>query len=400
MQNPDTFGNSGHTSRLRDRVIYWLTILLCITSLLVAGALGAMVRTGGTGKYFAFGVIEDFGSIVVNGVHYDDTQANIIIDGNPGQPRAALKLGMVVEIEGDRSADGATGRADVVRVNRTLFGQVERLDTSSGGLGVLSQTVSTNPQTRYEGMAGLATVAIGDWVAIHGLSDPAKNTLVATLVERLPAPATGQSEIRGIAGHEHDGRFRIGGLGVSAPGVAVDNGGYVAVKGVLDPASGVLVATSVVVTAEVDVEEEAETEVEGYADDVRSHTDFTVAGVVVDANRASFSGGTDKDLKQGVRLVVEGVMRNGVLVAEEIEFKGLSQKTATRSSAKVEVEGFVSLFASADEFVVNGRRVDAGAARISNKSRLALVPGIKVHVKGRAGIGGSIAATSVIFAKP
>ena len=50
MQNPDTFGNSGHTSRLRDRVIYWLTILLCIASLLVAGALGAVVRTGGTGN--------------------------------------------------------------------------------------------------------------------------------------------------------------------------------------------------------------------------------------------------------------------------------------------------------------------------------------------------------------
>ncbi len=400
MQNPDTFGNSGHTSRLRDRVIYWLTILLCIASLLVAGALGAMVRTGGTGKYFAFGVIEDFGSIVVNGVHYDDTQANIVIDGQPGQSRTALKLGMVVEIEGDRSADGTTGRADVVRVNRTLFGRVETLDAANGGLGVLSQAVSTNPQTRYEGTAGLARIAIGDWVAIHGLSDPAKNTLVATLVEQLPAPATGESEIRGVAGNEHDGQFRIGALAIRARGVSVDNGDFVAVKGVLDPAGRILAATSLVVTAEVDVQEEAETEVEGYADDVRSHTDFTVAGVVVDANRASFSGGTGKDLKQGVRLVVEGVMRNGVLVAEEIEFKGLAQQNAPKTSARVEVEGFVSLFTSADEFVVNGRRVDARAARISNKSRLALLPGIKVHVKGRAGIGGSIAATSVVFAKP
>lgn len=235
MQNTNNFNTSQHACRTRERLVIWLTALLSVATLFVAGALGAAVRTGGTGQHYAFGEIEDFGSIVVHGVHYDESRANIIVDGVPNQSRAALKLGMVVEIEGDFNYTLGTGTAAIVRTNRAILGQVQSINSANGEMQVLSQRVAADVSTRFDGIANLSQIAAGDWVAIHGLNDPARNLFAATLIEAIAPPMSALSEIRGVVRNTRDDRFRIGVLDVISKTARVENGDFVAVKGYSTP---------------------------------------------------------------------------------------------------------------------------------------------------------------------
>ena len=402
MQNPDTFGKPHHSSRSRDRLVLWLTVFLTVASLIVAGALGAAVRTGGTGQDVTFGVIEDFGSIVVNGVHYDETQANIIVNGVPNQPRSALKLGMVAEIEGDFDYVLGTGTAAIVRVNRAMLGQVESVNAGNGEVQLLAQRVAAGPATRFDGVANLSQLAVGDWVAVHGLNDPARNLFAATLIEAVAPPNPAIAEIRGVVRSVRDGGFRIGGLNVISPATGVEKDAFVAVKGAYDSRGPSLLATEVFVTPEVEIHEDAGVEIEGFIADFRSRSNFTVAGVVVDSGSAGFSGGTANDLKPGARVTVEGTIINGVLVAEEIEFHSVEVKASApsqSSKSSVELEGRISEFRGINDFVVKGRRIDASSASISNKGAGAPAVGQKAHIKGTLLTDGSVSATRVEFEK-
>jgi hypothetical protein len=397
MQTSNDSIRSHHAFRTRDRLVLWLTTLLSVAALLVAGALGAAVRTGGTGQHFAFGEIEDFGSIVVHGVHYDESQANIIVDGAPNQSRAALKLGMMVEIEGEFNYTLGTGTAAVVRANRAILGQVQSINAANGEMQVLSQRVAADLSTRLGGIASLSQIAAGDWVAIHGLNDPARNLFAATLIESITPPAPALSEIRGIVRNARDDRFRIGGLDVTSKTIRVENDDFVAVKGIFDTKTASLLATEISVTPEVEIHEQEENEIEGFIADFRSSRNFSVAGVAINAGAASYSGGTASDLKPGVRITVEGVVINGVLVAEEIKFHASEVKSSDSSGSSIEVSGIVSEFRSIGDFVVKGRRIDASDASISKSDDRLPAVGQKAKVKGKLRSDGRIIAIKVEF---
>ena len=59
------------------------------------------------------GTISGFGSVIVNGVKFDDSSAAVTMDGAVAT-RDRLRVGMVVQIRGRIRADG-TGTADSIR---------------------------------------------------------------------------------------------------------------------------------------------------------------------------------------------------------------------------------------------------------------------------------------------
>src|SRR5436189_6062435 len=76
------------------------------TSSVPAGSSGANTSS------FAAGAISGFGSVIVNGVRFDDSAARIADDDGRVADSSALKLGMRVEIDGGAvSDDGAGPRA-------------------------------------------------------------------------------------------------------------------------------------------------------------------------------------------------------------------------------------------------------------------------------------------------
>src|SRR6187402_1214330 len=58
----------------------------------------------------AQGMVTGFGSVIVNGVHYDVKNADIDVDGD-SQVESELGIGQIVRITGSVDADGIHGKA-------------------------------------------------------------------------------------------------------------------------------------------------------------------------------------------------------------------------------------------------------------------------------------------------
>lgn len=92
----------GATSPMRRRALASLGGLAVMAS--GCGGSGgtgdlAGVGSGGTGAAFGFGMISGFGSIIVNGIKYDDSQASVTDDLGNRRELGELGLGMIVEIQ-------------------------------------------------------------------------------------------------------------------------------------------------------------------------------------------------------------------------------------------------------------------------------------------------------------
>ena len=82
------------------------------------------VTGGGTGS-FASGPITGFGSIIVNGVRYDDSSATVKAeDDDDGHDRSELKLGMMVTINGSAVSPGSTATASAITFASEIEGTI------------------------------------------------------------------------------------------------------------------------------------------------------------------------------------------------------------------------------------------------------------------------------------
>ena len=155
----------------------WLTatlVLLCF-------ALGRELSADGiSGSGYARSSIERFGGVVLDGVHYDTSQAVIRVNGVPAEEHE-LKVGQIVLIRGDLSA----GEAQTLDYYDTLRGTVQAVQVRDSALGhlvisVMNQTVVTSNKTWFhDGEA--SDVAVGTEVAISGHWD-VDGTVMATSV--------------------------------------------------------------------------------------------------------------------------------------------------------------------------------------------------------------------------
>ena len=151
------------------------------SSSLMASAVFALTACGGGGgtgtatgpqaaaSAYAVGPITGFGSIIVNGVHYDDDLARVSDDDGVSHDRSALKLGMVVEVRGQGADDRVAAQSIVTH-----------------SLLVLGQTVQVPSTTFFDDRlaGGLTAVQAGDIVKVYGVLDAATGVYTATRIER------------------------------------------------------------------------------------------------------------------------------------------------------------------------------------------------------------------------
>jgi hypothetical protein len=343
-----------------------LTVIACGSG---GGGGGGGVPTAGIdrgGITIAQGPITGFGSVIVNGVRYSTTGANILVDGVTAT-EADLAVGQVVRVEGTVDTGGTTGTARSVRFDDDVTGPIQSIDLASGRLVVLGQPVQTGAATSFDDSIvprGLEGLAVGDHVEVSGLV-AANGVINATRIER--SAAAGELEVRGTVSNLDAGvqRFEINELAVDysaaqladlQPGGPA-NGDLVEVHGTLD-AAGTLVATRVEgEDRALDGGEDDEADLEGLVTRFASVTDFDVAGQSVTTNAATeFRDGTAADLALGVDVEVEGEFdASGRVVADKIEFR----RTA---DAKVRIAGLVEqVDSSAGTLVVLGLTVRTNA---------------------------------------
>ena len=311
------------------------------------------------------GPISTFGSVVVNGVTYDTSAATFVVN-DAAATEAELSVGDVVLVEGTLNADGVTGTASTVTYDDLVTGPVTSISLATDSLVVLGQTIRITADTSFDDAfspRALDGVAVGTIVEVSGVPD-ANGDFVATRIEPKPAGTT--LEVSGIVANLDSAAstFTLGGLTVDFsaamlrdfPGGAISDGDLVEAKGPSLSAGNELVA------AEVEFESPFPTlnsddfvEIEGVVTRFVDASDFAVNGLPVTTNAATeFDGGAATDLALNVRLEVEGVADgNGILVADEIEFRG---DRDVRISAQID-----SVDTSAGTLVVLGITVTTDA---------------------------------------
>ena len=170
------------------------TLLLSCGGGVNVSTTGGGVGTGGTG--IVQGSVTGLGSVIVDGVRYDESHAALEAqaDLRTATPLALadLHVGQSVSLEID-----ATGTVTRVRVRSQLAGPVGAVDAAHSSFTVWGQQVRVNadpaqgPVTVFAGLASLSELRAGDPVQVYGALQPVNGSDVihATRIERITAGA-------------------------------------------------------------------------------------------------------------------------------------------------------------------------------------------------------------------
>ncbi|HET8692740.1 MAG TPA: DUF5666 domain-containing protein [Steroidobacteraceae bacterium] len=350
-----------------------------------------IVRTG-----MAVGPIASFGSVVVNGIHYETDDAVITIDGEPAT-QDDLRVGQVVRIVAELEDGETTGTASSVDFDDNVEGPIASIDLAAGSFVVLGQTVLVGASTSFDddiSPRSLEGLAPGDFVEVSGLVR-ADGSIDATRIERNAGG--GELEVHGVVSSldTANQRFNLNDLVVDYSAAQLDDfpaggiadGQPVEAKGTALDGNGALVATEVEFEGSTLVtgDEDDFGEFEGFITRFVSATDFDVAGVPVTTNASTvFEDGTAADLALNVKVEVEGVFdAEGRLVADEVDIK---------LGGDIEIAGFIdAVDAASDSITVLGITIETDAltrfedktdARVSPLTIADLAVGDYVELRG------------------
>jgi hypothetical protein len=368
---------------------------------------------GGTG-IAASGQISGFGSVFVNGIEFETTNATISIDDVPGLEND-LRVGMIVDIRGTLNDDGLTGNADTIVHEAELKGPVTSEPISDTDQRFKSfrifdfEVIAEADVTIFDSSSGtfsFGTIALDDVVEVNGFFDPATNIVHASRIERLENLLETETRLRGlVANFDSIGNtFDIGTVMVTvAPGTDLSGLPTGLANDLEVKVEGVVLANGTVEAREIELDsspfegESGEASVQGVIEDFVSNADFKVSGVPVNATNAQIEpAGTT--LQEGLLVQVEGNLVNGVLDATELKLR----------EGSIELVGFVATTPGTDTFPVEftSGAADTITVRVDNATQITdgsggdainfaqLAIGDMVRVKGIEN-GGQVLAETV-----
>ncbi|MCU0774578.1 MAG: DUF5666 domain-containing protein [Ideonella sp.] len=377
----------------------WLSRAAALMAAALVTACGGGGSPGGdAATAVSVGTVTGFGSVIVDGVRYDDQAATLSLDTEPGAPddrpgAIQLKLGQRVVML--TTGDDRGARALRVNVSAEVVG---RVSSTSPDLVVAGQVVTVNadaaagPVTVFDGFSGLADIAIGDRAEVHGVPRVVSGRLViqATRIERKPSA---EAWVR-VAGAVSDlaadaSSFRIGGLTVQVDrgtrvvprGAALANGQRVVVWST-GAQTGNTIDASWIRIRRGEQQGADEFRLAGPVSDCAPPCagGFSVGGVSVDASRAEFRNGTAADLANGRWVLVRGSQSaDGSSVAATRVILG-----RTPGDAEVTLRGAVTDYVDAQNFRVRGVPVTTtGGTVFASNCPNPLADGTLVEVQGR-----------------
>ncbi len=301
-------------------------LLLCALAATTLAACGVgQDGTGAAPDTQATGVITGFGSVIVDGVHYDVSAAAISTDGSTGRNQADLRVGMVVTVTGTLAADGSSGTASQVAYESLLRGAVDEAPGLSA-LRVLGQRIAVDSTTVFEGAATLADLRAADALEVSGFIDPAGG-FRATWIRKESSASLPQ--LTGFISQVNGNVVGLAGLNVNVSnatlvGVTLNtlaNGQRVRVQLQAPPSAGTAVATRLVLLGtglEGALRRQA---IQGLVNQWNSiNQTFVLDGQRVRLDGATqFEDGILADIGNGARVRVIGTRgSDGMLTAERV----------------------------------------------------------------------------------
>ncbi len=291
----------------------------------------------GTG--YTEGSATGFGSVFVNGVEWDTSEAEIIINGVPAT-ESALKVGMVLAVTGRFTATNR-GVAERIEADQLLLAPVEEI-LSGKRLAFLRQDVRFDEATVFENATAEA-LQPGTVCAVWGFPRRSGASL-ASLIECSGEPYVAGAtmvEVEGEVRDLEDNGFFIGDLSVDITAAQINptagalrNGARVEVIGVQPDAGGALRAQRVRIETPRPPRPRERLRVQGLIADFQGLQNFTVNGLPVDASNAKRRDKTGLEPADGVHITLRGrASEDGVVVARRYK---LLPPAATEYAARVD----------------------------------------------------------------
>lgn len=360
----------------------------------------AGLTSGGTGS-FTNGTIAGLGSVIVNGIRYDDSTASVTINGM-SSTAAALQLGMVVRILGSGVTPAAsvgalaTATATQIASGSEWKGQAAQVNTGASTFTLFGQTVKVLATTVFSG-GTLDGTLDGRYVEVYGFINATDGSLQASRVE-VSANAPDNYRLSGVITNLTATTLLLGSALINIASASkpanLQNGQLVRVKLQTTQLGGTWVATEVKANENGNLlADDDEAEIEGTITAFTSSSLFSVNGIAVDARRIASPNG----LALGVRVEVKGAIRNGVVIATKLEI----ETEAEVESQKFEFHGPVSaLDTTAKTFVVRGytvRYIDGAGpnATVFDIGTALWTNGLYVEVKAVLDNSGQLLATDI-----
>ena len=303
--------------------------LTLIGLLLGCGGVG-QDGTGAAPESQSTGVINGFGSVIVNGIRLDVTGAQISVDGTPGATQADLRVGMVVSVTGSLNADGSSGTARLLAYESLLRGTVDE-EPGTLSLRVLGQRVQIDPTTVFAGASGTGELRRGDRLQVSGFRNP-DGSLRATWVQR--ESGSGSLQFTGFVSAVAGNTLTMAGLGIDISratqagfgGVPPSPGQLLRVVLEAAPVAGIAAASRITLIDTRTPDGVRQQQLQGIVSQWDAATGrFLLNGLggqAVQVGAATqFQDGTLADLANGKRVEVLGTRgSDGVLQAERLEF--------------------------------------------------------------------------------
>ena len=354
----------------------------------------AGLSSGGTGS-FTSGTISGFGSIIVNGIRYNNDTASLLPNDDSVSSVQSLQLGMVVNIEGSAVTPAATATGlPTATAYRITYGSEWVGPVSKKGptsFEILGHTVDVLWTTFFGGAvqqyALLSDLPGTHYVEVYGYVDQVNGRIQASRIEVSATQPTSYKLSGALT--QINATSKTANLGLTAitwtdsavlPSL-VSNGDFVRV--VLNPvdSGNVWTASSIKLLnsplTRLSTDHDYEAEIHGSITAYQSSANFVVNGIPVNASAAQITG----TLAVGVQVEVEGSIRSGQLVATKVTIKTASEV----ETQEFEFYGVISNV-TAQTFVVRGETFyyDANTA---NSSLLTRNPLPYVEVKARRANG-------------
>jgi hypothetical protein len=405
--------------QLRTRwLVAPLAIAMACGSTETTNGTTSSTTVNGTALQAASGTITGFGSVLVDGVEYDDAGATVSNDTDPANPKPAtigdLRIGQQVTVT------FANGKIDHVSIVATLIGEIDAGSISgvdAGSTSTVANSFTVNGQlvvytpsgddaTVFEGISDASKLADGQLVEVHGTLGSDQQVL-ATRIVVLPADGTVRVRVAGIVQNANASTFTLGHLTVNyasarlvPSGATIQNGEKVFVWSDQLPTGTApdltLAAKSVFVAPFAFANKPVR--IGGMITAVAPVTgqalpNLTVDGFAVDASKAQLLDGSVQDLAVNSFVRVVGTVANGKVQAMTIRIIPAGARRA------VLLVGQVSNYTSQASFAVRGTTVDASHATFTNGNASQLADGAFVVVRGHVSSTG-VVADQVMFGTP
>ncbi len=394
---------------LRIRTYLLMALILMVSTGLITacggggGGGGTTSSTGSTAPGtstagLSSGEIEDFGSIIMNGITFKTDSAEFEIEGREDETISQddFRKGMIVEIEGSFNDDGSTGTATRVKFEDTLEGPIDSIQETSPGLvkvlTILGHSVIVeNNLTKFDDtpLVTFANLQVNQVMEVSGhmgVNGEIQATFIEKKAETLASwqAAGNLFEIKGLVSNLDNASltFNINGLiidffDVTPRDGTLANGAMVEVKG-NNLFAGILTATDVELKAGLP-DDLGQAEVEGLIASLDSvNQTFMVNGQRVDYSKAVVLGGTLDDFANGIKVEAEGQVVGGKLMAQKVKFRA-----SVRFEGNVADVDILARTLQLENLPGVLIQIDTILSEVKDNINLATLEGTEIKVRGR-----------------